>query len=276
MKPTFKIEAAEPHSHHNSLLLFINPDVISSVIIGTDHEFVSIHSYHLPQDASAETTAIHLKQILSHENVLKNEVNNTCVIYGYPSAVLAPESAVNETSGKMMMEMMHGEISDAVLKTDNVKDRDIKAIYTVPKQVDSVISFLFSNDCSKHVYSLLAAVDGLSEDCMYCIFGSSYFTAMLIKGGQMQLVQSYPYKTPEDAAYYLLQMCHSYHMNTNTIRVNLNGMISAGSNLYNGISKYFLNMDFSELPQGFSYPESIKDYPAHYFSHLLTLVKCVS
>lgn len=276
MKPTFKIEAAEPHSHHNSLLLFINPDVISSIIIGVEDEFVSIHSYHLPQDASAETTAIHLKQILSHENILKNEVSNTCVIYGYPSAVLAPDDTVNEVSGKMMMEMMYGEITDAVLKTDTVKDLNIKTIYTVPKQVDSVISFLFSNDCSKHVYTLLAGVEGLSKDCLYCIFGSSYFTAMLLKGGQLQLVQSYQYKTPEDAAYYLLQMCHSYNMDINTIRVNLNGMISAGSNLYNGISRYFLDIDFSELPLGFSYPESIRDYPAHYFSHLLTMVKCVS
>lgn len=276
MKPTFKIEAAEPHSHHNSLLLFINPDAISSVIISNDDKFVSIHSYHLPQDASAETTAIHLKQILSHENVLKNEVSNTCVVYGYPSAVLAPEEAVNGTSEKMMMEMMYGEITDAVLKSDKIKSKNIKTVYAVPRQVDSVISFLFSNDCSKHLYSLLAGIEGLNNDCLYCIFGSSYFTAMLLKEGKLQLVQSFQYKTPEDAAYYLLQLSHAYEMDTNTVQVKLNGMISAGSNLYNGISKYFLNIDFSELPQEFDYPDSIRDYPSHYFSHLLSLVKCVS
>ncbi len=276
MKPTFKIEAAEFESHHNQLLILIHPDIITLLIVSEDDQLVSIHSYHLPQDASAETTAIHLKQILSQENILKLEVSNTSVIYGYPSAILAPAKAVNEDSQKMMLEMMHGEIADSVLKTDDLEKQGYKTVYTVPKQVDSVISFIFSNDCHKHLYSLLAGLSDLPGDCIYCIFGSSYFTAMLLKDGKLQLIQTYQYKTPEDASYYLLQLVQSYDMDINTVRVLLNGMISAGSNLFNGISKYFLQIEFAELPNQFHYPATVTEYPSHYFSHLFSLVKCVS
>lgn len=275
MKPTFKIEAAKFESHHNRLLILIHPDIITSLMLSEDDQMVSIHSYHLPQEASAETAAIHLKQILSHENILKSEVNNTCVIYGYPSAILAPAQVVNEDSQKMMMEMMHGEIADAVLKTDDLEQQGCKTIYAIPRQVDSVISFIFSNNCHKHLYTLLARLTELPQDCIYCIFGSSYFTSMLVKEGKLQVIQTYQYKTADDASYYLLQMSHAYSMNTNSVSVLLNGMISAGSNLFNGISKYFLNIEFAELPQQFHYPKEVTEYPSHYFSHLFSLVKCV-
>lgn len=257
-------------------MLLVNPDSISSLIISDNEKFVSLHSYHLPQDAGAETTAIHLKQILSHENVLKNEVMDTHVVYGYPSAIMAPADMVNETSKKMMMELVYGELADTTLKTDDVQGSSIKTVYTVPKQVDSVISYLFSSDTGTHLYSLLPGIEGLYDDYLYCIFGSCYFTVMLIKAGKLQMIQTYHYKTPEDVAYYLLQVCQSFEMNTSEIRVDLNGMISASSNLYNGISKYFLNLEFGGLPQGFEYPDTIEDYPPHYFSHILALAKCVS
>ena len=98
---------------------------------------------------------------------------------------------------------------------------------------------------------------------------------MLLKEGKLQAIQTYPYKSPEDVAYYLLHLCESFEVVVNDTTVHLNGMISEDSNLYNEISKYFLNIQFESLPAGITYPEAMNEYPAHYFSHLFAIAPCV-
>ena len=52
-------------------------------------------------------------------------------------------------------------------------------------------------------------------------------------------------------------------------------MIDEKSALYAAIYKYFLNIEFEKLPDGFTYDGAIKEFPPHFFSHLFALASCV-
>lgn len=275
MNPTFKIESSEAAVTKAELLFMISLDAVSFIILDGENNCIALHSYHLPSETTYETTAAQLKQIVSSQDLLKEDFENITIIYAYPTAIIAPGNLVTENSKKQMLDLVFGDQHDALIKTDVDTISNRHTIYTVPKQTESVITYLFSSHTSKHLYSLLPGIPGLTGNELYCIFFNNNFTAMLLKAGRLQAIQTYQYKSPEDVAYYLLHVCESFDVEVNDTTVHLNGMISESSSLYNEINKYFLNLQFEPLPAGISYPETMSEYPAHYFSHLFAAAQCV-
>ncbi len=252
----------------------VSLDTVSFIILNRENNCIALQSYHLAAETNFENTAAQLKQIVSSQDLFKEDFEKVIIIYAWPTAIIAPGKFVTEDSKKQMLNLVFGDQHDALIKTDVDAVTDRHTIYTVPKQIESVITYLFSSHTSKHLYSLLPAITDLNGNELYCIFCNNNFTAMLLKGGKLQAIQTYQYKSPEDVAYYLLHLCESFEVEVNDTTVHLNGMISEQSNLYNEISKYFLNLQFESLPAGINYPETMNEYPSHYFSHLFAVAQC--
>lgn len=151
----------------------------------------------------------------------------------------------------------------------------IHNVYGNPAVVERVITRYFAFAESTHLFSLLPHVVKDADNHLYCIFSTGQLKVLLIREGKLQVMQSYSYKIPEDAAYHLLNLCKTFEININEIVVSLSGMIDASSVLYNELFKYFLQLQFDTLPKQYQYPEEIHQQPAHYFSHLFAIAACV-
>ncbi len=275
MSATFKIGSADTAGDNASLLIEISQHGVAYVVINDNKECIALQSQYFSADYNFDKTANALKHLASQENILHQPFKSTVIVYAYPEALLAPADFLPEQHKKDMLELVHGDITDAFTRTDFLYRHHIHNVYTVPRQIDAVVSYLFNSPVSTHLYSLLPDMFRKQGNYLYCIFNTSGFTAMLLKEGKLQAVQTYKFKTPEDVAYYLLQLCEAFEVDVNSVIVYLNGMIESSSNLYAGLYKYFLNLEFAALPAGFSYPEEISNYPPHYFSYLFAVASCV-
>ena len=197
------------------------------------------------------------------------------IIYAFPTAMLVPKQFINSANIKELLELQQGDISDAYIRSDFNYKEDIQTIYAVPKQIDAVLSYLFSADISMHQYGLLPTIGTFEKQHLYCIFGIGQFTATLIKQGKLQCIQSYAFKVPEDITFFLLQLCESFEIPADDVELLLNGMIDQKSSLYEELHNYFLQIKFATLPGNFTYPEAIHQHPEHYFSHLFQMIACV-
>jgi hypothetical protein len=72
-----------------------------------------------------------------------------------------------------------------------------------------------------------------------------------------------------------LNVCKGFDVQPDSVILHINGMIDENSALYSAIYKYFLQIEFDTLPEGYTYDDGIKNYPAHFFSHLFALASCV-
>ena len=98
---------------------------------------------------------------------------------------------------------------------------------------------------------------------------------MLCKDGKLQVIQNFNYTHADDCVFHLLNVCKGFEVNPDSVTLHINGMIDKNSALYTTVYKYFLNIEFDTMPEGFSYYEKIKDHPTHFFSHLFALASCV-
>jgi hypothetical protein len=275
LNASFKIQSSETVSADARMLIEVSQHGIAYIIIDSNNACVALQSQHFSHDTNFDKAANALKQLAANESILQESFKNTTVLYAYPEAMLVPSDFVSEAGKKQMLELMFGDINDAFTRTDFLYRHRTHNIYAVPRQIDAVVSYLFSSPVSTHLYSLLPDMYKESGNNLYCIFSTSSFSAMLLKDGKLQIVQTFKFKTPEDVAYYLLQLCEGFETDINETTVHLNGMIDISSGLYAELYKYFLNLKFATLPDTFTYPEEIKEYPAHYFSHLFAAAACV-
>lgn len=275
MNSSFKIGAVESVSAEARLLIEISLYGISWVIIDNGNECVLLHKHHFAPGMTIDKAADELKKLASQEQLLHENFKGTTVIYTHPHAVLVPSDLLQEEHKKPVLELVWGDMNDTFIRTDFLFRQYTHNIYPVPRQVDAVVSYLFSSPVTTHLYSLLPDMYQSAGDHLHCIFASTSFTAMLVNNGKLQAIQTFSFKTPEDVVYYLLQLCEAFETNMESLVLHLNGMIDKASNLYAELYKYFMQVEFATLPGEFTYPYGILDYPSHYFSYLLTAATCV-
>ena len=229
MSSSFKIGTIKGVSTDARLLIEINQHGISYIVIDNDNECVAVNSHHFAPGAGIEKAGDELKRLVADNNILQGNFKSTAIVYAHPQAVLIPSNLLQETQKKEMLELVHGDVSDAFIRTDFLFRQYTHNIYPVPRQVDAVVSYLFSSPVSTHLYSLLPDMYQEPGNHLHCIFSPSSFTAMLVKEGQLQAIQTFSFKTPEDVAYYLLQLCEAFETDVNETTLHLNGMIDKSS-----------------------------------------------
>ncbi len=275
MNPSFTIQSKDNLPHQSRLVIEISLWGISYVVISEDNICMTLICYHYPADSVLDKAAIFIKQSVADHPILQKKFSKITIIYAFPTAMLVPIQLINSVNTKEILELQQGDVSDAYIRSDFNYKEGIQTIYAVPKQIDAVLSYLFSADISMHQYGLLPTIGTFKKQHLYCIFGIGQFTAMLFKEGKLQCLQSYTFKVPEDITFFMLQLCESFGIPADDVELQLNGMIDQKSNLYEELHNYFLQIKFGTLPGNFTYPEDFNQYPDHYFSYLFEMIACV-
>ncbi|MEO6730575.1 MAG: DUF3822 family protein [Ferruginibacter sp.] len=274
MNLSFYIQPANINTSNAELFLEINSQGLSYTILDKN-VFVALASYHFDTAISDEVAAGNIHKIMAAQPVLKQKFNKVHIIYGYTASMLIPEAYMDEKNSTAMLELVYGEASERVVRTDFVDEHAIYNVYGVPAEIEQVLNRYFGSAKHTHVFSLLPAVFKGNENYMYCIFGKGQLKVLLVKEGKLQLMQSVTYKTPDDIVYHLLNLYKNFEIAMPAITIYLSGMIDPDSALYTEVYKYFLQLEFQPLPEQYQYPDEINQYPAHYFSHLFAIAACV-
>jgi len=215
-------------------------------------------------------------QIVFHEKkeILSQNFNKVFVVYSLPQSVLIPFSIYNSDRNTTIMNLMHGDLHlNEIVLTDLITEQSIYNCYRIPVALYEVLQEHYPNADSSHQYSLLLKKPVEETDKLSVIFYGQKLIVSLKKNGKLQLINSYKYNTPEDASYVLLNICHQ--TGNENIGLEISGLIEEDSSLYKELYKFFTDIEFAKLPDGFSYSEEIKNYPSHYFSYIFAIDSCV-
>lgn len=204
---------------------------------------------------------------------LKNEnCEHAIVCSAFSQALLIP--AQFSRGGHSFLDT----ICDAPLQKyfrDSIPEWQMITTYSMPVPIFTLIAERFSSVQYFHAYTpALKVYNGFTAtDQIDINFGTQHFRIVARKEKQVQLAQTYFYKTHLDVVYYLLKICYEFHLEQTEVFLIVSGLIDIDSAMYNELHNYFLNLHFAQAPS-YSLPEN--DYPQHYFSSLYNLAACVS
>ncbi|MGG9972146.1 DUF3822 family protein [Ferruginibacter sp. SUN002] len=272
MTPLFSISGSFINYTAARLFIEVGECSLSFFILNEANEFIAVSVFQFTDKLQAEKEIQH---ILYHEAVLKERYRRVDIIYVFSESILAPKALTDIATNKEMLELVYGDFADKAIRSDFMYKQNVQNIYRIPTVIDNAVSNQFPTATITHLYSVLPDVVSNKENVLYTIFSPKLIIAILVKDGKLQIVQNFRYQTAEDAAYYLLSICNNFEADINQTNLILTGMIDVSSPLYAELYKYFLNTSFGTLPDQFQYSDEIKNYPAHYFSHLFSIAACV-
>lgn len=159
--------------------------------------------------------------------------------------------------------------------TDSIPEWQMNAVYSLPSSIYDLIAERFPSAKFFHAYTpSLKIYNGFVAPNQIDIhFGTQDFRVLVKKDKQVQLAQTYSYKTPLDVVYYLLKICYEFQLNQSEVFIIISGLLEQDSALYKELHNYFSNLHFAQAP-AYSLPEN--EYPYYYFTSLYNLAACVS
>jgi hypothetical protein len=274
LKLSFFIQPAFFDTANANLYVEINEQGLSYIILENEI-FVALAVYQFENGFKDDASAAYIHQIIKEQPVLLEKFNAVHLLYSFTSSILVPQRFMKDLDQNAAIQLVYGDASERVIRTEFIYPHAIQNIYGIPAEVNKVLSRYFGFAAVNHIYTLLPNLVKDPGNHLYCIFSAGNLKIILMKDGKLQVIQNFQYGTPGDVAYCLLNLCKCFGVDEQGINVRLCGMIDASSALYKELHKYFLLMTFESLPAQYQYPEAIHQYPAHYFSHLFSIATCV-
>ena len=273
--PSFNIQATGIDCSTAHLLLEAGPAALSFVIADAENCFGTVVTYALPKENNYSALAQHISTIIAQEPLLQQSFKKTTIVWALPESILVPAEFHSIAANKAMLELMYGDVNPGLVRSDFMFRHNIYNVYRLPEILVKALPASLQYVNQTHQYSLLADMVEMNGNRLWALFYNNRLTAVLVKEGKLQLIQSFEYAQAEDAAYQLLNICERFSMDKEEILVQLSGMIDTGSSLYAEVYKYFMHLQLQELPAGATYSDAVKAHPSHFFSHLFAQALCV-
>ncbi len=274
MNPSFNIKSNTDTAGAH-LFVFVSEYSISMAVLNREHVFTTVCVYNFEHTITTADKNRQLESILNEDSIALSFYGRTDIIWCTHESIITPQSFFTRDGSAGMLNLVYGDAGAYIIKHELILKQHAYNIYRIKTETENSISSKFPNVMQWHQASLMVNFAADKKDLLYCNFNPGSITVMLRNKQQLQLVQTFEYNTPEDAAYYLLNVCQRFEVTAAGMIITASGMIDESSNLYKELYKYFSGIEFFELPDMFNYSEEIKNYPAHYFSHLFTTAACV-
>ncbi len=273
---TFNISTENSTTAPTHLFINLGSQGISFVELDREsNTFISVMIYHFGKHFSTAAIAAAINNMLTAENFLQQNFAKVEITWCVNESILVPQEYFDKSTTKEMLDLVYGDATEGIIKTGLILKHNLYGVHKIPAALENSITAKFPNCYQTHQSSLLIDFSAGNKDFFYCNFYTDSLTVLLRKSGNLQLIQNFEFATPEDVVYHLVNVCRSFEVDATQISLTVSGMIDATSNLYNELYKYFAVVGFSALPDNFNYAQEIKNYPAHYFSHLFATAACV-
>jgi hypothetical protein len=213
-----------------------------------------------------------LNSIYSSHPELRNEFQKVSIAYTHRQSILFPFSLKNSGDPEFFRSLFFGEAESVVQFTEPVSSWQLNQTYWIPVFLHEWVTTKFKTGKSTHMNSVMINKAFLQAESgyMYADFKKEEFTVLVTKNNQILLLQTYPYKTPEDVLYVLLKVCDQWMLSQLDVTVRLSGLIDKQSALFKELYQYFNHVSFRE-PDWLA-PKN--EYPMHFFTGLNDVLQC--
>lgn len=275
VNPSFNIQAPEINFETAQLFAEAGPMGLSLVVLSADNCFKAVIIYSFSNGLNETEIAEKLKEVCNSEILLKKQYSKTHLFWAFAESILVPAELMNADRNQNMLNLVFGDAKQGIIHSDFLYKHNLHNVYRIPEQLIDTFSNCLPVATQTHVFSTIVNKDIPAGNHLFTIFYNNSLTIMLCKDGKLQVIQNFNYSHADDCVFHLLNVCKGFDVKPDSLMLHINGMIDKNSGLYDMVYKYFLQIEFDTLPEGYSYDEKIKDHPLHFFSHLFALASCV-
>ena len=215
--------------------------------------------------------------VTSLSGIANKDYSSVYVFFNHGEAMMAPAHKCNAETAANYLDVVYGEslLSTKVFIDKIEEGNTMVNAYRAGTDWLNILQLKYNEVIVNHLYSgivnkMLKATLPKDFQVMKVQLYNHHLVAAVMQNGQLHIIQTFEYKTPEDVQYYLLSIVQQLKLKQEEISLQLSGMIDEFSPLYTGLAKYFKNMVFDNYFDhaiGFD----ISEHPSHYYTPFFNL-----
>lgn len=186
------------------------------------------------------------------------------ICFNHKESLLVPDPYFKPAIHDAILSLIYGEKDSMQINTDVIRESALHIVYRIEQSIAMLLNVYFPGALVVHSSSMQIK-HVTQEDHLLCIFYHNSIKVILFKTGTLFFVQQFPYNTPDDVVYHLLNSCAQHHVDPSVIALHVCGLVAADSNLYNRLYSYFSNIIFADIPENIPVRDEIKNF-LHIFS----------
>jgi hypothetical protein len=247
-------------------------DMVCLVKGAVSQEIEGFEIFRLDKESGDWTDVFY--ELRASSRLLNRTYLTTHCYYNFEEAIIIPGAHFTATAAGDYLSLMYGDSGHHDFMYEMIGENEqLVNAYRISRSINEMVGRHFVLYKPHHSYTSLVK-DVLertdpSDHFIKVQFYSHHIIAAVVKQNQLQLIQSFHYKTPEDILYHLVQINRQFELNPAYSHLEVSGMFETGSELHIQLQSLYglITLD-SMKPDGVFTGQ----YPAHYFTPFYKLV----
>jgi hypothetical protein len=284
IRPSFDITALNisPAEWEQSLLLLeVSANFLGCVWYNQPKQkLLGVRHYNF-EDTVDKSSMVLMEELLRDDLMLNTRVAKVVMVYHYPECTLVPETYFQSELNRPVLDLMFGDAEKGLVMSEKVDILPVYNVYRIPPHIHMLFQQKFASSSYWHYYTLQLSFFQIEKDSpadltrIRVMFYADKFIVGAFRDGELLILQSFNYQTPEDVSYYLLTVLKAHEVTQDNVVLKISGLIDEDSILYTELNKYFQHLSWDPLPAGIDPAGILKQFPSHYFSPLVRMALCV-
>lgn len=219
-------------------------------------------------------TLEYLKKALESFSILNQSFSSVLVIYQNELSNVVPKAFFEESQTADYLKFNSKILTSDYISHDEIAINESVNVYVPYMNINNVIfdtygAFEYKHAATILIDSILQKHSKADETSLYLNVNSQHFELIVIKNKQLVLYNSFEYATKEDVIYYLLFTMEQLHLNPETIKLQLMGLVEKEDDLYAIIYTYVRFVEFYSPSYNFEFHSESKQLQKHHNAIIL-------
>jgi Protein of unknown function (DUF3822) len=278
--PSFSVEQAA----QSTLCLEVGADFFRFLVVGSTGRVEHLEEYTFHSLLRQTTVPDLLPGVYASHPVLSaDRWGAVRVSVHSASFTLVPAALFRKEYAASYLALMRGsalsefELAQTFLHTDG----DFYSVFCIDWAIADFLrdAYPFQSPTLLHQTSALllatANIDRrqLGRPTVSLYFENEYVTVIHRRGGKLQYINRFGYKTPSDLAYYVLYVLEELHLLPAEVTALLYGEITPYAEQYTQLSRFLPNLTLGHYPPTLRLADAFGDLPEHRYLSLFGLVQ---
>ena len=246
-------------------------------IVSRDHQ-KAIAGYELftfNEDEASDFPAL-FANISTQSQILNTQIASPSIYFNDELCLPVPIFKFNKEIAVEYLNVVFGEDPASKIQFEHLPiEPGIMNVFRVNEDCLNYLNVHFSKVTYHHTYSniirrLAYKSVGYPPEFISIQFYNTFMVVTVLKEGNLQLIQSFTYETPEDVLYYLLNISKQLELYSEKLTLQISGMIDLDFQLYRELIKFFKNVSVHNV-EPTAMPSTVNEHPLHYFTPFFNL-----
>jgi hypothetical protein len=262
-------------SINNTSKLTVEIGINHIVLIVKDEATIQAFELYELKDENGDWEKI-IDVTANQSKIIGKKYADTTVFLNTVEALIVPAEKFRNESIEPYLSAVYGNSEDARCEADVVHIPTKPAnIYRISSKLDAAAKSCFGLFNYKHTYTKilenLLSADKMLMEMLKVQFYPKHMTVTVVYGNKLMLMQSYPYSSPEDIIYYLLNIVQEFSLNVNSTPVEVSGMLDINSRHFELMENVFGRLSLETIQSDGIFHEHLNISNAHIYSPFTNL-----